>query len=99
MKPTFRAGDFQPDPERDVREEIEAHIEMEAEALMKQGMPEHGAREEARRRFGDRERFQGAAPDELPQDAPLAGNADRRGIHPESTRALLPGHGAEASEK
>ena len=61
MKPTFRAGDFQPDPDRDVKEEIEAHIEMEAESLVKQGLPEQEAREEARRRFGDRDRFQGAA--------------------------------------
>ena len=30
MRPTFRAGAFEPDPERDIREEIEA--------LMSQGM-------------------------------------------------------------
>jgi ABC-type antimicrobial peptide transport system permease subunit len=58
MKPTFRAGSFPPDPERDVKEEIEAHIEMEAEALMAKGVPEAAARDEARRLFGDRKRFQ-----------------------------------------
>ena len=34
MKKSFRSGDFQPDPARDIREEMEAHIAMEAEALM-----------------------------------------------------------------
>ncbi|MFG1691042.1 ADOP family duplicated permease [Gemmatimonadota bacterium] len=61
MKPTFRAGDFKPDPKRDVREEIQAHIEMEAEGLMAQGMPEDEARAEAERLFGDQERFEGEA--------------------------------------
>jgi len=61
MKPTFRAGNFQPDPERDIQEELEAHIEMEAEALMSQGMEEEEARKEARRLFGDRRKFAGAA--------------------------------------
>jgi predicted permease len=58
MRPTFRGGDFHPDPERDVREEIEAHIDMESEALMAQGMPEGDARREARRLFGNRKRFE-----------------------------------------
>ena len=58
MKPTFRAGNFSPDPDRDVREEMEAHIEMEAEALMAKGVPEKEARREARRLFGDKRRFQ-----------------------------------------
>ena len=61
MKPTFRAGDYRPDPHRDVQEEMEAHIEMEAEALMAQGMPESEARQEAGRLFGDRTRFQNEA--------------------------------------
>ncbi len=57
MKPTFRAGDYHPDPKQDVNEEIQAHIEMEAEALMAQGLPVGAAKEEAQRRFGDRHRF------------------------------------------
>ncbi|MCK5652482.1 MAG: ABC transporter permease, partial [Gemmatimonadetes bacterium] len=61
MKPTYRAGDFRPDPERDIREEIQAHIEMEAEALMAQGMSEEEARAEAERLFGDQKRFEGEA--------------------------------------
>jgi hypothetical protein len=61
MKPTFRAGDYRPDPDRDVREEMEAHIEMEAEALMAKGVPEARARDEARRLFGNRTRFQNEA--------------------------------------
>jgi predicted permease len=61
VKPTFRAGSFQPDPKRDVSEEIEAHIEMEAEALMSQGMSRDDALAEAQRLFGDRKSFAGAA--------------------------------------
>ena len=58
MKPTFRSGDYDPDPKRDVHEEMEAHIEMEAEALIAQGMAEGTARAEARRLFGDQSRFE-----------------------------------------
>jgi len=58
MKPTFRASSFHPDPKRDVREEVEAHIEMEAEALISQGMAEEDAWGEARRLFGNRKRFE-----------------------------------------
>ncbi len=61
MKPTFRAGSYDPDPERDVREEMEAHIAMEAEALMAQGMAEEEAWDQARRLFGDRSRYEGEA--------------------------------------
>ena len=61
MRPTFRARDFAPDPQRDIREEMEAHINMEAEALMAGGMSEDEARAEARRLFGDRARYEGAA--------------------------------------
>ena len=61
MKPTFRAGNFQPDPNKDVREEIEAHIEMETEALISQGMSREDASKEAQRLFGDQKRFAGAA--------------------------------------
>lgn len=58
MKPTFRAGSYEPDPERDIREEMEAHIALEAEALRSQGMGEEEAWAEARRLFGARSRFE-----------------------------------------
>ena len=58
MKPTFRARNFRPDPDLDVLEEMEAHIELEVEALMGEGLSEDEARAEARRRFGDTLRFQ-----------------------------------------
>jgi predicted permease len=61
MKRTFRVGSFRPDVERDVREEIRAHLEMEVEALMAGGMSETEAREEARRRFGDASRHEAMA--------------------------------------
>ena len=61
MKPTFRAGNFQPDPERDIREEMEAHLEMEIEALMEEGLPEEEARAEAKRLFGNRKRYESQA--------------------------------------
>jgi len=58
MKRTFRIGSARPDVERDVRDEIHAHLEMEAEALVAGGMSETEAREEARRRFGDASRHE-----------------------------------------
>jgi predicted permease len=61
MKRAFRSGDFRPDPNRDIREEIEAHIEMEVENLMSHGMNEEEARTEAEALFGDRERHEGEA--------------------------------------
>ena len=61
MKPTYRAGSYDPDPERDIREETDAHIAMEAEALMAQGLNRQAALREARRRFGDRARHEGQA--------------------------------------
>jgi predicted permease len=61
MKPTLRTGSYDPDPDRDIREEIEAHIEMEVESLVSRGMPEAEAREEARRLFGNRDRYEGQA--------------------------------------
>jgi len=61
MRPTFRTRDFDPDPENDLREEIEAHIDEKTEELMAQGLPRREARAEAERRFGDREKFQSNA--------------------------------------
>ena len=43
MRPTFRAGEYDPDPERDVQEEIGFHMEMKVEELMAEGF----SREEA----------------------------------------------------
>ena len=44
------------DVEADARAEIENHIELRAEELIRKGMPAEEARAEARRRFGDMER-------------------------------------------
>ena len=56
MKRLFRARDFQPDARRDVREELQSHLELKAEDLMAQGMPEAEAWKEARRSFEEIER-------------------------------------------
>jgi putative ABC transport system permease protein len=54
----FRRFFRRDDPERDVREEIESHIEMEAEELIRSGVDPATAREEAARRFGDLQRIE-----------------------------------------
>jgi len=56
MKRVFRAGNFQVDPERDIREEIQVHLEMEVERLRAEGMSEKEALAEARRLLGDLDR-------------------------------------------
>jgi putative ABC transport system permease protein len=53
MARPFRTRDFQPDPEADISEEIQTHLEMKARELMAEGLSEEEARVEARRRFGD----------------------------------------------
>ena len=53
MIPILRLFGVVPDPERELDEEIAAHLEMTQTALRAQGMSEVEAREEARRRFGD----------------------------------------------
>lgn len=53
MKRAFRAHDYDPDPDRDLTEEIQAHLELMVEDLMAGGMPEEEARAEARRRLGN----------------------------------------------
>ena len=40
MKDAFHLGDFSSDPERDVREEIGSHLDLEMDALMAGGMSE-----------------------------------------------------------
>ncbi len=52
MKDVFDTRDFQPDPDRDVREEIEAHLEMKTRELVASGLTPSEARREAERRFG-----------------------------------------------
>ncbi len=49
---------FGPRPESDVEDEIAFHLEMRAKELMARGMNQAEAREEARRRFGDRARLE-----------------------------------------
>lgn len=61
MKRTFRALDFQPDPDRDLQEEIRSHIELKAEELMAGGLSREEALDAARRRFGDPDQIQAQA--------------------------------------
>ncbi len=61
MKPTFRAGSYDPDPKRDVREEIQAHIEEETAALVERGMAPAQAREKAMEMMGDLEKYESEA--------------------------------------
>ena len=51
MGPFFRARDFQPDPEKDISEEIQAHLELKAEELLAGGLSREEALAEARRRL------------------------------------------------
>ncbi len=57
MKRIFRARDFQPHADQDLSEELQAHLELKVDDLVKQGIPEEEAREVARRSM---ERGQGA---------------------------------------
>jgi hypothetical protein len=57
----FRTRDFQPDPEADISEEIQTHLDMKARELMAEGLPKEEARAEARRRFGDVEEIKAEA--------------------------------------
>ncbi len=58
MRRSFRAGSFRPDPARDVNEEIQAHLEEEAEGLMARGMVREEAWKKAREVMGDLERYE-----------------------------------------
>jgi len=58
MRRIFRTRNYQPDPEKDIREEIQNHLDLKTEELMATGLPEEEARAEALRRFGDRESLQ-----------------------------------------
>lgn len=57
MKRRFRIGEYESDPGRDVREEMDAHLELEVERLQALGMGEAEARRAAELRFGDRKLF------------------------------------------
>jgi len=52
LKHWFRMGEYKPDPDGEVLDEIQAHLEMKARELMEEGLSPEEAREEARRRFG-----------------------------------------------
>jgi len=56
LRRIFRVFGVRSDPERELDEEIRAHLEMTEEGLRAQGMSEDKARREARRRFGDMRR-------------------------------------------
>ncbi len=53
MRPILRLFGIVPDPERELDEEIAAHLEMTERALRARGLSEGEARAEARQRFGD----------------------------------------------
>jgi predicted permease len=53
VRRVFRARTYRPDAEADVREEIQAHLELKVEELVASGLPEDEARAEAERCFGD----------------------------------------------
>jgi len=54
MGALFRLRDLRPDPEEDVREELDSHLDMQARALMEEGMGEDEARATAGKRLGNR---------------------------------------------
>ena len=57
-KRTLRVTDTQPDVPRDVRDEIEFHLEMRAQELVDQGWEPEAAEAEARAMFGDRQHIE-----------------------------------------
>jgi hypothetical protein len=61
MKRLFRIACFMRNAGREVREELQAHLELKVEELMSQGMSEAEAWEEAQRSFGDLERIRAAS--------------------------------------
>ena len=58
MKRAFRLGRFKPDVEKDVRDELDFHIEMRARELMEEGMGEDEARARAEEAFGELQRIE-----------------------------------------
>lgn len=63
MKRIFRARDYDPDPDRDLAEELQSHLDLMVEDLVATGMTETEARAEAERRLGTRRAAHlGAAP-------------------------------------
>ena len=53
MRRTFRAGDYDPDADRDLSEELDTHLELLVEDLMASGMTETEARAEAENRMAE----------------------------------------------
>ena len=53
----FRLGAFRPDPDEDVETELSFHFRQTEEELVARGMSPETARQEARRRFGDLDRY------------------------------------------
>jgi predicted permease len=53
----FRLGAFESDPESDLDDELQFHLRLTEEELLAQGFAPSEAREEARRRFGDLDRY------------------------------------------
>lgn len=53
----FRLSGREPAPAEDIAAEFEAHLQMKADALIREGRPPEAARKEAEARFGPLERF------------------------------------------
>lgn len=58
LRRALRITRHRPDPERDVREEIDFYLEMREAELRQAGVPAEEARRRAREAFGDRQRVQ-----------------------------------------
>ena len=58
MKPTFRVNSITPDPRRDVREEIQAHLDEEVERLVARGMSRTDAERRARDQMGNLSQYE-----------------------------------------
>ena len=75
MRRFFRTRDYQPDPDLDIKEELESHLSLKVDELMASGLQEEEAWTEARRCFGDFDRIREEAASEA------RGRQRRRSFH------------------
>ncbi|MFO8173079.1 MAG: ABC transporter permease [Longimicrobiales bacterium] len=80
MKNLFRMGEYRPDPDGEIRDEIQTHLEMKVRELMEEGLSPEEARQEARRRFGPVDEIQ----EEARRYARARSRRERRGAILES---------------
>ena len=90
MRRTFRARDYQPDPDQDIKDEIEFHLALKVEELMAEGLSREEAVKEAQRLFGDMERIQGEATREesIPPERQTPKRSEGRASRTERSRTL-----------